>query len=118
MAENVIVIKSFDFAVKIIEFGYRFQREKKEYIISKQLLRSGTSIGANIEEAQGAISKADFNHKLHISLKEAKESSYWIRLLLKTGIISDKSELLDLKKDCDEIILILTCILKTSKSNK
>jgi four helix bundle protein len=118
MAENVIVTKSFDFAVKIVEFGYRFQKENREYIISRQLLRSGTSVGANIEEAQGAISKADFNHKLHISLKEAKESKFWLRLVLKAGLVKNNKEVEILQKECEEIIVILTSILKTSKSRQ
>lgn len=118
MSENIIVNKSFDFAVHIIEFGYKFQRQNREFIISRQLIRSGTSVGANIEEAQGAISKADFNHKLHISLKEAKESKYWLRLILRSGLAKDRTEVESLQKNCEEIILILTSILKTSKSKR
>ena len=87
MAENVIVTKSFDFAVKIVKFSFHMQETKKEYVISRQLLKSGTSIGANIEESQGAISKAEFIAKLQISLKEAKEAKYWLRLIQAFGYL-------------------------------
>ena len=81
MRENIIQIKNYNFTVSIILFCCKLQEEKKEYIISKQLIKSGTSIGANIEEAQGSISKKDFIAKLQISLKEAKETHFWLRIL-------------------------------------
>jgi len=117
MAENVIVTKSFDFAVKIVKFSFHMQETKKEYVISRQLLKSGTSIGANIEESQGAISKAEFIAKLQISLKEAKESKYWLRLIEASGFYSNPN-LNELKNECGELIVILTSILKSAKANR
>lgn len=117
MGENVIVSKSFDFAVKIVKFSFQMQESKKEYVISRQLLKSGTSIGANIEESQGAISKAEFIAKLQISLKEAKEAKYWLRLIDASGIYPNPN-LTELKNDCGELIVILTSILKSSKANR
>lgn len=113
--DNIIEIKSFDFAVRIVKL-YRFLCEqKKEYVLSKQLLRSGTSIGANIAEAQQAQSKADFISKVSISLKEASETKYWIRLLNATNYLSEK-EVNSILSDCVEIEKILVSILKTSKT--
>ncbi|MEN9439968.1 MAG: hypothetical protein RLZ33_44 [Bacteroidota bacterium] len=117
MKENIIVTKSFDFAVKIVKFSFQMQNEKKEYVISRQLLKSGTSIGANIEESQGAISKAEFIAKLQISLKEAKEAKYWLRLIQASDIYSNPN-LKELTNDCGELIVILTSILKSSKANR
>jgi four helix bundle protein len=115
MAENVIVTKSYNFSVAVVKFCFEMQGKIKEYVLSRQLLKSGTSIGANIEEAQGAISKAEFIAKMQISFKEAKETRYWIRLIIDTEIFnSDKNMLL--LKDCNEIIVLLTSILKTAKS--
>ncbi|MFA7681718.1 MAG: four helix bundle protein [Candidatus Peribacteraceae bacterium] len=106
--------KSFDFASKIVNFCNYLIKQRKEYIISKQLLKSGTSIGANIEEAQFAESKKDFIHKMHISLKEAFETRYWIRLIIRNG--SYKQNIAqDLLKDVNELIALLTAIVKTSK---
>ena len=90
MRENIIQIKSYNFAVSIILFCCKLQEEKKEYIISKQLIKSGTSIGANIEEAQGSISKKDFIAKPQISLKEAQETHFWLRKLGDTYCIGNK----------------------------
>jgi len=116
MAENVIVVKSYNFAINVVKFCFEMQGKIKEYVLSRQLLKSGTSIGANIEEAQGAISKAEFISKIQISLKEAKETKYWIRLIIDTGIFnSEKAD--ELLKDSSEIIVLLTSILKTAKSN-
>ncbi|MCH5300783.1 MAG: four helix bundle protein [Ruminococcus sp.] len=113
--DNIIEIKSFDFAVRIVKL-YRFLCEqKKEYVLSKQLLRSGTSIGANIAEAQQAQSKADFISKVSISLKEASETKYWISLLNATNYLSEK-EVNSILSDCVEIEKILFSILKTSKT--
>lgn len=110
---NIIQIKSFQFALKMIEL-YRILAENKEYIISKQLLRSGTSIGANVEEAIAAQSKKDFIAKMSISSKEARETKYWLRLLNESKYIDiNYSEYL---KDIEEIINILTAIVKTSQS--
>ncbi|MFA4925009.1 MAG: four helix bundle protein [Ignavibacteriaceae bacterium] len=117
MAENVIVTKTYSFAVKVVKFCFEIQDKRKEYVISRQLLKSGTSIGANIEEAQGAISKAEFIAKTQIAFKEAKETKYWLRLIKDAEVYqNDLSE--QLLKDCIEIIIIITSILKTSKENK
>lgn len=112
--ENVIVTKSFDFALVIIEL-YKQMIEQKEFVLSKQLLRSGTSIGANIQEATAAISKKDFIAKMSIASKEARETKYWLQLL-------DRSKLVDLDfskliEEADQLINILTAIVKTSQNN-
>lgn len=113
--ENVIVAKSFDFAVRIVNLYKHLTNEKKEYILSKQLLRSGTSIGANVSEAQKAQSTADFNAKMNISLKEANETEYWLRLLNETEFLT-KQEFESIESDINEIIAILVSICK--KTNK
>ena len=112
--ENVIVDKSYAFAKKIVELYIILSKEHREYILSKQILRSGTSIGANIQEAQSGFSKKDFIYKVQISLKEANETHYWLRLLKDTNfILPEKAN--ELLKDVEDIINILTAILKTSK---
>ena len=88
MSENIIVDKSFDFAVRIVNSNKYLNNEQKEYVLSKQLLRSGTSIGANVSEAERAQSKADFISKMSIALKEANETNYWLKLLYKTDYLS------------------------------
>jgi four helix bundle protein len=85
--ENVILTKSFDFALRIVSMYQHLSAEKKEFVLSKQVLRSGTSVGANIEEAIGGISKADFKAKMSIAYKEARETDYWLRLLRDSGYI-------------------------------
>ena len=111
--DNVIQIKTFQFSLKLIAL-YKILTENKEYIISKQLLRSDTSIGANVEEAIAAQSKRDFIAKMSISSKEARETKYWLRLLNESKYINiDYSEYLI---DIEEIINILTAIVKTSQS--
>ena len=114
MKENVVKNKSFDFALRIIKLYKYLCNEKKEFVMSKQLLRSGTSIGANIREAEHAQSKADFIYKLSISLKEANETDYWLELLSKSNYINE-SEYFSLKNDIDEILKLLISIVKTSK---
>lgn len=89
-AGDLLMNKSMDFAVRIVNLYKWLCSEQKEYIMSKQLLRCGTSIGANLSEAQSAISKADFASKVYISLKECKETQYWIRLLHKTNYLDEK----------------------------
>ncbi|TPE45451.1 four helix bundle protein [Pontibacter mangrovi] len=81
MAESIVATKSYNFALRIIKLYKHLTREQREFVQAKQVLRSGTSIGANVEEALGGQSKADFRHKLSIALKEARETSYWLRLL-------------------------------------
>ncbi len=112
--ENIIKNKSFKFAVRIVNF-YKILIERKEYVMSKQLLRSGTSIGANIREAQNAQSNADFIHKLSISQKETDETLYWLELLNETDYISEK-EFASLSKDCTELLKILRSIIISSKN--
>ena len=111
---NAIEQKSFFFAVRIVKLCRFLQDEKKEYILSKQLLRAGTSIGANIAESQQAQSRADFVSKLNIALKEAVETNYWIRLLYATGYLPEP-EYSSIIEDCRELERMLTAILKTTK---
>ena len=118
MKENIILDKSFNFAVRIVNV-YKYLVTKKEYVLSKQLLRSGTSIGANINEAQAGQSKADFIAKMSIGSKEARESKYWIELLIKTDYlnINDKHTQ-SLLIEIEELIKLLTSIVKTSQAKK
>lgn len=112
--QNMILDRSFEFSLQIIAL-YRRLVAEKEFIISKQLLRSGTSIGANVEEATAAISKKEFIAKMSISSKEARETRYWLRLLEKSKLVNlDVSEQL---KEIEHIINILTAIVKTSQEN-
>lgn len=113
--DNLIQNKSFDFALKVIAL-YKQLTEQKEYIISKQLLRSGTSIGANVEEANAAQSKKEFIAKMSIASKEARETKYWLRLLNESELVKiDVREYLEL---IDHIINIITKIVKTSQAAK
>ena len=116
MKENLISDKSKQFALRIIKLYRYLCEEKKEYTLSKQLLRSGTSIGANIREALQGQSKADFYAKLSISLKEASESEYWLELLHESGYIDDRS-FESIYSDCKELLKLLTAILKTKGQN-
>jgi len=116
MRENILLDKSFLFAIRIVNLYKYLCSDKKEFILSKQLLRSGTSIGANVNEAQDAQSSNDFISKLSISLKEARETKYWIKLLIKTNYLSEK-ESYDILNDNIEIIKLLVSIIKTTKSN-
>ena len=110
--KSILEEKSFNFAIRIVNLNKYLIDKKQEFVISKQLLRSGTSIGANISEAQFAQSKGDFGTKMHISLKEANETRYWIRLLTATNYLSnDESE--SLISDCNELISILSSTCKT-----
>ena len=114
MKENIIKEKSFAFAVRIIQLFKYLQNDKKEFILSKQLLRSGTSVGALIRESEHAESKADFIHKLAIAQKECNETIYWLELLEKTKYIN-KEEFGSINNDAMEILKIITSIIKTSK---
>jgi len=114
--DNVILNKTYSFSLKIIEAYKHLRYKKNEFEMSKQLLRSGTSVGANAEEGNGAQSKKDFISKFSISLKEAKESHYWIRLLRDSDYL-DSDMAKGLLHDCDEIIKILTAILKSSRES-
>lgn len=115
MAESIIGKKSFDFAVNIINFYRRFSSEKKEFILSKQILRSGTSVGANIREALNAQSTMDFIHKLSISQKECDETIYWLELLFATDYIS-KEDFESLKTPATEILKMIRSIIITTKN--
>jgi four helix bundle protein len=112
--DRAIQNKSFRFAVRIVNLCKVLRSSRKEFILSNQLLRSGTSIGANISEAQQAQSRADFTSKLNIALKEATETEYWLRLLAATDYLND-SELNSIVQDCDELIKILVSSIKTIK---
>lgn len=115
-SDNIVVVKSKKFAVRIVRLYQYMCNEKKEYILSKQLLRSGTSIGANIKEAIRGQSKADFIAKMSIALKEASESEYWLELLHETDYLSDK-QYESIYNDCQELLKLLTSIIKSSKNN-
>lgn len=117
--DNIILDKSFTFAVRIVKLYKYLCDEKKEYVLSKQLLRSGTSIGANINEAQAGQSKADFISKMSIASKEARETKYWIDLLIKTDYLDiNENYVQSLVTDIEEIIKLLTSIVKSSQGNK
>lgn len=117
MKDNVIKVKSFGFAIRIVNLYKHLQIEKKEYVLSKQLLRSGTSVGAMIRESEFAESKLDFIHKLSIAQKEINESLYWLELLKETEFIT-LNEYNSINNDAVELIKLLTSILKTAKANR
>jgi len=113
---NLVVEKSYDFSVRIAKL-YRFLCEKKkENILSRQVLRSGTSIGANVEEAIGGVSRKDFLNKLSIAYKEARETHYWLRILRDVEYLN-QNMFDSLIKDCDEVTRIIFSIIRTSKNN-
>jgi len=114
---NIIAEKSFLFAVRIVKLYQHLSEKKKEFVLSKQILRSGTAIGANVEEAEGAISKADFSNKISIAYKEARETHYWIRLLSAIGFLNQK-ECESIMNDCEEILKILRAILNKTRVQK
>jgi len=115
MKENIIRDKSLEFAIRIVNL-YKFLTEEKEFILSKQLLRSGTSIGANIREADYAESRADFIHKIAIALKECSETIYWIELLFKTKFLNE-IQYQSINDNAVELMKLLTSISKTAKVN-
>ncbi len=115
--KNVTYDKAYKFAITIVNAYKYLQENKKEFVLSKQLLRSGTSIGANIAEANGGISPADFSAKISIAYKETLETKYWLSLLKDTGYIDEKS-FTSIHQDADEIAKILFSILKTSRIKK
>ena len=112
--ENIIVTKSYSFALEIVQLYRMLIAEKKEYVLSKQLLRSGTSVGANIHEAVASESKKDFIHKLGIALKEVRETAYWLNLLKDSDYITT-DEFNKLNISSSEIIKILNSIILTTK---
>lgn len=113
-SNSIIGKKSYEFALEVITLYKYLITEKKEYVLSKQFLRSGTSIGANVNEALSAESKKDFIHKLGIALKEAKETSYWLNLLMDSAYVNEEI-FVKLNKQCNELIKILSSIILTTK---
>ncbi|OGU12685.1 MAG: four helix bundle protein [Ignavibacteria bacterium GWB2_35_12] len=113
---NLIIEKSYNFALRIVKLYKYLSENKKEFVIAKQVLRCGTSIGANIYEAQSAETKKDFIHKMGIALKEAKETIYWLNLLKDSDYIDVKSYN-SITLNCDEIIKLISKIISTSKKN-
>ena len=114
--QDTVEQKSFLFAVRIVKLCEYLRKAKKEYTLSKQLLRAGTSIGANVAEAQQAQSRADFSSKINIALKEAVETNYWLRLLDATDILSQR-EFQSIITDCRELEKMLTAIVKTTNES-
>ncbi|MBA7524469.1 hypothetical protein ES705_16607 [subsurface metagenome] len=115
-SENIILTKSYEFALKIVKLYKKLVYNQKEFDLSRQLLRSGTSIGSNAEEATGAQSRKDFIAKFSIAYKESRETKYWLRLLRDSEIIESDSAN-ELITDCEEIQKIITSILKTTKAS-
>ena len=111
---NPLIEKSYAFSIRIVKTYQLMVQEKKEFVLSRQILKSGTSIGANSEEAQGAQSKRDFIAKVFIAYKEAKETHYWLRLFRDTDLL-DKKLTISLLNDCNELIRIIVAVLKSSK---
>ena len=116
MSEIIIKKKSFELAIKGVNFYKHLVSEKKEFVISKQFLRSVTSVGANVREAVNAQSKADFIHKLSISQKECDETMYWLELPKETEYISE-NEFISIHQQCNEVLKIIRSIIITSKKN-
>ena len=117
MSESIVANKSRQFAVRIIRLGQYLQTEKKEFILSNQIIRSGTSIGANIVEALKAISQKEFLQKMYIAFKECNETMYWLDLLYTTDYLSEQ-QFQSLNNDCAELQKILSSITKTTKNNQ
>ena len=116
MKENIIVNKSKAFALRIIKLYQYLCNEKREYVISKQLLKSGTSIGANVKEAIRGQSRADFYAKMNIALKESSETEYWLELLHESNYLND-TYFRSIYTDCQELLRILMSITKTQKES-
>jgi len=114
MKENVLKSKSYLFAIRIVKLSQYLQQTKKEFVLSKQILRSGTAVGALVREAEYGQSKIDFVHKLSIALKEANETEYWICILHDTGYIH-KNEFESMSADCKELLKLLIASVKTTK---
>lgn len=115
-SNNVIREKSYAFAVRSVRLFRHLSSEKKENVLSRQILRSGTSIGANVEEAIGGLSKKEFAAKMSIAYKEARETSYWLRLLRDTDYLDERS-FESIHEDCQELLRILYSIVTTSKTS-
>ncbi|MBL7979863.1 MAG: four helix bundle protein [Bacteroidetes Order II. Incertae sedis bacterium] len=115
--KNIVMDKSYTFALRAIKLYRHLTSNQKEYVLSKQVLRSGTSIGALIKEAEHAQSKADFINKMNIALKEANETEYWLMLLHDSEYLDEKS-FISISADISELIKLLASIVKTSKQNR
>ncbi len=113
---NIVQGKSYAFAIRVVKLYRHLTEEKREYVLSKQLLRSGTSIGANIEESIGGHTRKDFASKVSISYKEARESHFWLRLLRDTEYLN-QTEAKSMIEDCEELVKILASIVKTMRAN-
>ncbi|WP_293297418.1 four helix bundle protein [Pedobacter sp. UBA4863] len=113
--ENIVAVKSYAFAIRIVKLYKLLLQEKKEFVLSKQMLRSGTAIGALIREAEHAQSKADFLNKMNVALKEANETEYWLILMKDTEYLNE-AEFQSIKKDCSEILKLLISIVKSTKT--
>ena len=114
MSESILVAKSRSFALRIVRL-YRFLRGKKESVLSRQILRSGTSVGANIAEGKFAQSRNDFVHKYGIALKEASETMYWLDLLHDAGYLPDGASAMSIRADCEELVRLLAASIKTAR---
>ncbi len=115
--ESISKVKSYAFSIRIVRLTQYLQVEKKEYILSKQIIRSGTAIGALLREAEFGESKRDFIHKISIALKEANETDYWLSILHDTGYIENEL-FISLQNDCKELVAMLVSSVKTLKSKK
>lgn len=116
MRENIIKTISFEFAVRIVKLSQYLREQKKEFVLSKQLIRSGTSVGAMAREAEHAESKSDFKHKMSIAEKEINETIYWLELLKETDYLTDE-QFESIMNDAIKIIKLITSIIKTTKAN-
>lgn len=116
MKENIVKIKSFAFAIRIVKLYQHLSVQKREFVMSKQLLRSGTSVGAMVREAEHSESKADFIHKMAIAQKEINETIYWLELLTGTDYLTTE-QFESINTDAVELIKMITSIIKTTKSN-
>jgi len=116
LSKGPLWIKSFSFALRVVKLAKYLQDEKKEYVLSKQVLRSGTSIGALVREAEHAESKPDFAHKMNIALKEASETLYWLELLYQAEYIAEQSYE-SIRTDSEELVKLLVSIVKTTKAS-
>jgi four helix bundle protein len=115
MKKNIVKDKSFEFAIRIVKLYQFLCEQKKEFVLSKQILRSGTSVGAMVREAEHAETKIDFKHKMAIAQKEINETIYWLELLKATGYLTDE-QFSSINTDAVEIIKLITTIIKSAKS--
>jgi four helix bundle protein len=117
MGESIVANKSYRFALRIVKLYKHLIQEQKEFVLAKQVLRSGTSVGANVEEALGSQSKADFRNKLSFALKEARETSYWLRILKDSGYVQPDA-FISIHGECEALIRIIRSIILTSKQKE